>query len=73
MPYLRITEVVLGHCNTANNDYQQDSRVLYKFIPNKMFGQLLDISTKNFIFSKVFDSEFLYIEACFTDQNSKIK
>ena len=43
MPYLRFTEVVLGHCNTANNDYQQDSRVLYKFIPNKMLGQLLDI------------------------------
>ena len=41
--YLEITEVVLVHCNNGNNDYQQDSRVLYTFIPNKSFGQLLDV------------------------------
>ena len=35
MPNLEITDVVLFHCNIANNDYQQDSRVLNKFIPNK--------------------------------------
>ena len=34
VPHLGITEVVLVHCNIANNDYQQDSRVLYTFIPN---------------------------------------
>ena len=45
---LEITEVVLMHCNIVNNDYQQDSRVLYTFVPNKPFGQLLDISAKNF-------------------------
>ena len=50
VPHLKITEVVLIHCNTVNNDYQQDSRVLYTFVPNKSFGQLLDISPKNFIF-----------------------
>ena len=44
VPHLEITEVVLVHCNIFNNDYQQDSRVLYTFIPNKSFGQLLDIS-----------------------------
>ena len=59
------------HCNIVNNDYQQDLRVLYAFVPNKLFGQLLDISPKNFIFLKTFDSEFLYIELCITDQNSK--
>ena len=48
-PHLEITEVVLINCNIVNNDYQQDSRVLYTFIPNKSFGQLLDISTKKFI------------------------
>ena len=37
-PHLDITEVVLIHCNTVNNDYQQDSRVLYTFLPNKSFG-----------------------------------
>ena len=42
--HLKITEVVLTHCNIVNNDYQQDSRVLYTFVPNKSFGQLLDIS-----------------------------
>ena len=59
------------HCNVANNDYQQDSRVLYAFIPNKPFGQLLEISPTDFIFLKTFNSEFSYIEAWFTDQNSQ--
>ena len=70
--YLEITEVVLAHCNIVNNNYQQSSRALYTFVPNKSFGQLLDISTKNFIFLKTFDSEFLYIEVWFTEQNSKL-
>ena len=43
VPHLEITEVVLVYCNFANEDYQQDSRVLHKFVPNKPFGQLLDI------------------------------
>ena len=71
VPHLEITEVVLIHCNIVNKDYQQDSRVLYIFVPNKSFGQLLDISPKSFIFLQTFDSEFSYIEVCFTDQNSK--
>ena len=50
VPHLEITEVVLLHCNILNNDYRQDSRVLYTFVRNKSFGQLLDISLKNFIF-----------------------
>ena len=43
VPHLEITEVVLAHCNIVNKDYQQNSRVLYTSIPNKSFGQLLDI------------------------------
>ena len=66
-----ITEVALIHCNIVNNDYQQDSRVLCTFVPNKSFGQLLDISPKNSIFLKAFNSEFSYIEVWFTDRNSK--
>ena len=50
----QITEVVLIHCNIVNNDYQQDSRVLYTFVPNKSFGQLLDISPKNIYIFKNF-------------------
>ena len=49
MPRLEITEVVLIHCNIVNNNFQQDTRVLYSFVPNKSFGQLLDISPKKFI------------------------
>ena len=69
--HLEITELVLVHYNTVNNSYQQDSRVSYTFVPNKSFGQLLDISPKSFIFLKTLDSEFLYIKVWFTDQNSK--
>ena len=69
---LENTELVLIHCNIVNNDYQQDSRVLYTFVSNKSFDQLLDISPKNFIFLKTFNSEFSYIKVWFTDQNSKL-
>ena len=71
MLHLEITELVLVHCSIVNNNYQQDSRVLYTFFPNKAYGQLLDISPKNFIFLEAFDSDFWYIEVWFTDQNSK--
>ena len=71
VPHLEITEVVLIHSNVVNNDYQQDSRVFYRFVPNKSFGQLLDISPKYFTFLKTFDSGFSYIEIWLADQNSK--
>ena len=47
MPHLEITEVL---CNIVNKDYQQDSGVFYTFVHKKSFGQLLDISSTNFIF-----------------------
>ena len=47
----------LVHCNIVNNDYQQDSRVLYTFVPNKLFGGLLEISPTTHIFLKTFNSE----------------
>ena len=50
IPHLEITVAVLIHCNIANNDFQEDAKVLYTFVSNKSFGQLLDISPKNFIF-----------------------
>ena len=58
VPRIEIIEVVLVHCNMINNDYQQDSRVLYLFVPNKQFGTLLDISPTNHIFLKTFNSEY---------------
>ena len=50
IPHSEITEVVLVHCNIVNNDHQQDSRVLYTFVPSKPFSSLLEISVTSFIF-----------------------
>ena len=66
VPYLEITKLVLVHCNR-----QQDSRILYTFVPNKPFGSLLEISPTNHIFLKTFNSEFQEIKVWFTDQTSK--
>ena len=69
IPHLETAEIV--HCNVVNNDYQQDSRVLYIFVPSKPFGSLLEISPTNHIFLKTFNSEYDEIIVWFTDQNSK--
>ena len=71
VPHLEIKEVVLIYCNIVNNDYQQDSTVLYTFVPNKPFGSLLEISPTNHIFLKTFNSEYDEIKVWFTDQNSQ--
>ena len=68
MPHLQITEVVLVHCDTVNNNYQQDSRVLYTIVPNKSFGE---ISPINHIFLKTFNPEYDEIKVWLTDQNSR--
>ena len=70
VPHLEITEVILVYCNIVNNDYQQDSRVLYTVVPNKPFGSLLEISPTNHIFLKTFNSEYDEIKVWFTDQKS---
>ena len=69
--HLVIFELVLVHCSLVNNDYQQDSRILYTFVPNKTFGTLLEISPTNHVFLKTFNSEFQEINIWFTDQTSK--
>ena len=53
MPHLEITEVVLINCNIVNSDYQQDSGVLYTFIRNKSFSQLLDFIQKYYTFKNL--------------------
>ena len=70
VPRLEVVELVLVHCNLVNNDYQQDSRILYAFVPNKTFGSLLEISPTNHVFLKTFNSEFQEIKIWFTDQTS---
>ena len=69
--HLEITEAVLIHCDIINNDYQQDSRVLYTFVPNKPFGILLEISPTNHIFLKTFNSQYDEIKVWFRDENSQ--
>ena len=58
VPRLEVVQLVLVHCNLVNNDYRQDSRILYDFVPNKTFGSLLEISPTNHVFLKSFNSEF---------------
>ena len=67
VPHLEIVELTLVHCNLVNNDYQQNSRILYTFIPNKTFGSLLEISPTNHVFLKTFNSEFREVKIWFTE------
>ena len=60
--HLEIVELVLVHCSIVNNDYQQDSRILYIFVPNKPYDSLLETSPTNHIFLKTFNSEFQAIK-----------
>ena len=54
VPHLEIVELVLIYCNFVNNNYQQDSRILYTFVPNKPFGSLLEISPpKSYLFKNI--------------------
>ena len=61
MFYLEITQVLI-HCNIVNNNYQQDLRVLCTFVPNKSFGQLLNISAKNYNFQKLLTQNFYILK-----------
>ena len=71
VPHLEVVELILVHCNLVNHDYQQDSRILFTFVPNKSFVSLLEISPTNHVFLKTFNSEFQEVKLWFTDQTSK--
>ena len=70
VPRLENVEVILVHCNLVNNSYQQESRVLFTFVPSKQYGQLISISPNSLIFLKTMNTEFSEIEIWFTDQNN---
>ena len=70
VPRLENVEVVLVHCNLVNNSYQQHSRVLFTFVPNKQYGQLISISPHSLVFLKTMNTDFSEIEIWFTDQNN---
>ena len=64
-------EAVLVHCNLVNKNYQQASKVLFTFVPNKQFGQLVNIAPHSLIMLSTTNTEFSSIEVWFTDQNSE--
>ena len=59
------------YCNLVNNNYQQGSKVLFSFVPNKQFGQLINTSLHSLTMLNTRKTEFLSIEVWFTDWNSK--
>ena len=71
VPKLKSAEVVLGHCNLVNNNYQQASKVLFTFVPNKQLGQLIHISPHSLTMLGTTNTEFSFIEVWLTDQNSE--
>ena len=70
LPKLENVEVVLVHCNLVNNAYQQYSKVLFTFVPNKQYGQLISISPYSLDFLKTMKTDFSETEIWFTDQNN---
>ena len=71
IPKLVSVEVVLVHCNLVKNDYQHTSKVLFSFVPNKQFGQLINISPHSLTMMNTVNTEFSFVEVWFTDQASK--
>ena len=71
VPKLESVEVVLVLCNLVKNDYQHASKVLFSFVPNKKFGQLLNISPCVFTMMNTINTELSSVEVWFTDQSSK--
>ena len=64
-------EVALVHCNLVKNDYHHASKVLFSFVPNKQFRQLLNISPHVFTIMNTVNTELFSAEVWFTDQSSK--
>ena len=71
VPKLESVVVVLEHCNLVKNDYQHTSKVLFSFIPNKQFRQLINISPHSLAMINTVNTEFSFVEIWFTDQTSK--
>ena len=71
VPKLESVYLVLVRCNSVNNSYQQASKVLFTFVPNKMYGQLITISPNSLTMLKTINTEFSFIEIWFTDQDNR--
>ena len=62
VPRLETVEAVSVNCNLVNNSYQQGSKVLFTFVPNKQFGQLISITPHSPTMLKTTNIEFSFIE-----------
>ena len=71
VPKLESVDLVLVHCNLVNNSYQQASKVLFTFVPNKKYGQLITVSPETLIILKTVNTEFSFIEIWFMDQDNR--
>ena len=71
VPKLESFDLVLVHCNVVNNNYQQASKVLFTFVPNKKYGQLITVSPETLIMLKTVNTEVSFIEIWFTDQDNR--
>ena len=71
VPKLESVDLVLVHCNLVNNSYQQASKVLFTFVPNRKYGQLITVSPHLLIMLKTVNTEFSFIEIWFTDQDNR--
>ena len=71
VPKLESVDLVLVHCNLVNNSYQQASKVLFTFVPNKKYGQLVTVSPETLIMLKTVNTAFSFIEIWFMDQDNR--
>ena len=71
VPKLENVDLALMHCNLVNNYYQQDSIVLFTFVSDKGYGQLMTIHPESLIMLKTVNTEFSLIEIQFTDQDNR--
>ena len=62
VPKLESVEIVLVYCNLVKNDYQHTSKILFSFVPNKQFGQLINTSPHSLTMINAVNTEFSYVE-----------
>ena len=71
VPKLESVDLVLMHCNLVNNNYQKASRVLFTFVPNKSYEQLMTTVPHPLTMLKTVNTEFSFVEVWLTDQDNK--
>ena len=71
VPKLEILDVILLQCNIVNNNYQQASKVLFTFVHDKQFGQLITVATQSLTMSKTPNAEFSFVQVWFADINNR--